>query len=308
MSAAPGPAIVVSGYASVDYALRLAPFEGPNATTVVRSRAEVWPRYGGIAHVTRAVARAAGPGARVTAISWVGPDPEGAAWSASVRAGGALTDGVTVLGSRSPSSHLLYPEGSGTICLFDPADCHPERLSPAQRAAAAAADVAVVTVGPAAATRELVDALRSDTALFWIVKHDPSSLPDGLAARLAERARLVTLSHEESGYLDTIARAARPGAYVARTRGSDGAELLRLGDGGRFETVGTVPTEAVRGIDTTGAGDTFAGVLAVRLAAAGDPSPQQMLGFVGEAASAATAMLTARADAAPGDDTPQEKE
>jgi len=291
------PTIVVSGYASVDYAMRLAPFEGQNATTIVRSRADEWPRYGGVAHVTRAVAAAAGAGARAVMLSWVGPDAEGAAWSESVRSGGAAISGVAVSGSRTPSSHLLYPEGSGTICLFDPADCHPEKLTPAQRAVVDGADVVIATVGPAAPTRELIDALPAGCALVWTLKNDPSSLPEELTRRLSERSQLITLSDEESRHLETIALTARPGTYVARTSGPQGAELLRVVDAGALEAIGRVPATRVIGVDTTGAGDTFAGSLAVGLAAAPEPDPQRMLGLIAAAVEAATNMLAARAGA-----------
>lgn len=292
------PTIVVSGYASVDYAMQLAKFEGEHATTMVRSRAEEWPRYGGVAHVTRAVVGVAGGGAEVVALSWVGPDHEGEAWTNAVREGGARVDGVAVHGTRSPSSHLLYPEGSSTICLFDPADCHQHELTAAQRQILADADVAVVAVGPADLTRELVNAVPSESPIVWTVKHDPSSLPVDLTELLAERSRLVTLSSEESAYLEPIARAAKPGTFVARTRGAGGAELLVVKEDRTLESVGFVPTSTVSNVDTTGAGDTFAGVLAVRLATQPNPTTSEMLEFIASAVSAATHMLAARAGAA----------
>lgn len=299
------PTVVVCGYASVDYAMRLAPFEGPNATTIVRSRADEWPRYGGVAHVTRAVSDVAADRADVVALSWVGADAEGEAWRAAVRDGGASVAGVAVSGTRSPSSHLLYPEGSSTICLFDPADCHPAELTETQQRVIAGADVAVITVGPTELTRAAVKALPADRAIVWIVKHDPSALSPELVAELADRSRLITLSSEESSYLDAIGQSARPGTYVARTAGAEGADLFVVVAGGSLDHVGHVATERVTGVDTTGAGDTFAGALAVSLAANPHPNASEMLHHMTAAVEAATNMLVARAGAAADEPDPQ---
>lgn len=292
------PSLIVSGYASVDYAMQLAPFEGHDATTIVRARADEWPRYGGIAHVTRAAGRATEGGARVTALSWVGGDSEGEAWMSAVEAGGADTAGVARMGCRSPSSYLLYPEGEGTICLFDPGDCH-GGLTGEQRELLLGADLLVVTVGPAKATEQLLGAIPAGCAVFWIVKQDPASLTGELAAQLAARARVVALSEGERGYLDGIAAAARTGTYVIVTRGSRGAELLCVDSVGHLATVGEVPVRPVAGVDTTGAGDTFSGALAAALAGDPDANPDEMLAHLARASKATAEMLRMRSAAEP---------
>ncbi|MCS3427978.1 carbohydrate kinase family protein [Leucobacter aridicollis] len=307
------PLLLVTGYASVDFAMQLAPFRGTDATTTVLGRADEWPRYGGVAHVTRAAAasRAADPSSqdaavvessvRVEALSWVGQDPDGAAWIDAVERGGAGSAGIATRGTRSPTSFLLYPEGDGTICLFDPGDCHAGALTSDQRRLAAAADAVVVTIGPAHATRELLDAIRPDATLCWILKQDPDSLSGDLATALAARADVITLSEGESGYLAGIAAAARPGTDIIVTRGSRGAELRRVTANATIEPIGSVPAEPVAGVDTTGAGDTFSGTLAARIAAepardrAHDTDPRPMLEHIAAAAGATAAMLRARA-------------
>lgn len=287
------PTLVVSGYASVDYALRLAPFQGFDATTTVRGRADEWPRHGGIAHVVRA-ARRASPDLRVAALSWVADDAEGRAWSRAVASCGADTAGIAVSGRRSPSAHLLYPEGQGTICLFDPGDCRVDALTPPQQRLLAEADLAVVAVGPASATRELLDAIPAGCRVLWILKQDPASLPAALADELSARADVITLSEGESGYLAGIAQHARPGAFVVVTRGTRGAELLRVTEHGELADCGSVPTTPIDGVDTTGAGDTFSGALAALISVDPDPRPDAMLAAVARASETTARTLAER--------------
>lgn len=293
------PLLVVSGYASVDFALQLAPFQGVDATTQIRSRADEWPRFGGIAHVTRAAAKCAAEDLTVAALSWVGADESGSAWTASVVAGGADARGVARLGTRSPNAYLLYPEGDGTICLFDPGDCHSEGLTPEQRDLLREATTVVITIGPERATRELLDEISDDCTVMWVLKQDPDSLPDDLAQRLAARASVITLSEGEGSYLAGIAATAAAGTSIVVTRGAAGSELRLVTPDATLETIGSVPAQPVRGVDTTGAGDTFSGTLAARIAASTQRDPATLLAHI-TAASAATAQMLASRAATPG--------
>lgn len=266
--------IAVAGYASLDYAMQLGEFHGADATTIVTGRAEVWPRVGGIAHVTAAIANSF-PEGETAAIAWVGTDAEGTLWRDRVASAGVNVDGVSVTGSRSPSSHLLYPAGGGTMCLFDPADCHPQVLPESQVAVLNRADWLVLTVSPEAATHQLLAALPEHTRLAWIVKHDVSSISPELRRALLLRADLITLSEGERGFVGIDRDPVKPGALIIETRGSRGARFTVAGaaagaavDSAGLAFAGEVAAYPVSDVDTTGAGDTFAGAVVARLAAA----------------------------------------
>lgn len=287
-----GLSVLVAGYASVDYAMAVAPFRGVNATTLVHERADEWPRVGGIAHVTSAAARATS--AAVGALSWVGPDDAGRFWRSAVEASGVGTAAVAVTGTRTPNSHLIYPEDGGTICLFDAADCH-AALSEVQAEAVRAADWVVLTVGPTAPTRAVLDELRDDSKLVWIVKDDEAAVPVDLRRDILRRADVVTMSEGESGFAAATGELMGAGALVVETMGSKGARLSRVLDG-RLHTEGTVPAIPVLGVDTTGAGDTFAGTF-VGLLAEDDSTladPAVAIAHLNHAAAATADLLRTR--------------
>ncbi|MGO3147453.1 MAG: carbohydrate kinase family protein [Leucobacter sp.] len=286
------PLLLVSGYASVDFALQLAPFQGMDATTDVRSRADQWPRYGGVVHVTRAAGQLAQDNVSVAALSWVGNDAEGGAWIQAVADGGADTRGIVRSGDRTPNSFLLYPEGDGTICLFDAGNCQSDELTTEQRELLSKATTVVVTIGPQHSTRQLLECVRPDSTVFWILKQDPASLTGDLAARLAARANFISLSEGEGGYLDGIAQVARPGTKIVVTRGSQGSDLRQVTSYATIETIGSVPASPVSGVDTTGAGDTFSGTLAALIAGSPERDTEVLLDHL-RVASAATARLLA---------------
>jgi ribokinase len=274
--------VVVVGYASLDHALQLGEFHGPDATSLVTGRLSAeWPRAGGVAHHVRAL-RAARPDVTVRAVSWVGPDDGGAGWRRAVRATGADDAGVHVTGTRTPSAYLMYVADGGTVCVFDPADCHPQGggLTAEQRAVVAGADWCLLAVAPQRATHEVLDALPATARLVWAVKHDDDAYPPDLVELLLARAEVVSLSAGERAFLSPsgtgtagpdpdgpagpadltgLAERAGAGTLLVETRGAAGVHA-RLGTGTR--EVAVTPVHAV---DTTGAGDTFVAALTAGL-------------------------------------------
>lgn len=249
--------IAVSGYASLDHVVTLDGVPVPGRTTTILSRPrDSWPRLGGSpAYVAAALVRG---GVEVASpVSWVGEDDAGQDFRRHLEARHIRTDGIaTVAGARTPMSILAYEPQGGCLCLYHPAIPTEPGLTQAQRRVVAQADWLCVTIGPAGATREVLDALPAASGLCWVVKDDPRSMPPDLAASLAARADLICCSAAEAAFVRAAFRAAgtvRAGAIVIETRGGAGAEVTAQG-----ETV-FVPAENLPVTDPTGAGDTFAG-------------------------------------------------
>jgi ribokinase len=263
--------VCVVGYASLDFSASIREFRGVDATSILQ-RGISWnsPGIGGIAHIAHAV-RATGTA--TAAISWVGDDENGRRWTSSLRGQETLTDAVAVSGTRSPNSTLIEIGTGGTICLFDPGDCHPASVTSEQRAALASADWVVLTVAPRHLAHEIIDALPDDVRLAWAVKHDDDAYTSEMVVRILERADIVSFSAGERAYITVDGlepeRRVRPGTLVVETRGAAGVRWA-FGSGEGPHRAGSVSVERIAVDDTTGAGDTFVGTLAGL--AAGTPS------------------------------------
>jgi ribokinase len=242
--------VAISGFASLDHVIVLDGAVTPGRTTTILSRPrEAWPRLGGgPAYVAQALV----VGTQITAspISWVGDDPEGASYAARLQQAGVDASGLSaVAGGRTPASVMAYDASGDCAVLYHPGIPGDIRLSDNQRALIQRADWLCVTIGPLPATTALLDLLRDDQRLAWIVKNDPRVMTDALRARLAARADVIFCNGSERGLLP----AATPRQIVIETRGATGAHFQR-GDEGLL-----VPTTPIAVTDPTGAGDTFAG-------------------------------------------------
>ncbi|MEZ5408246.1 MAG: PfkB family carbohydrate kinase [Acidimicrobiales bacterium] len=234
--------------------------------------------FGGGKGANAAVA-AARAGAPVALVAAVGADAHGDGALDGLRADGVDCSGVAVLADQSTGVALILVDGRGEnlIALGPGANgalpaehvtaALGERLAGAgcvvvsteiPGPVALAAVTPAVTAGvpcilnPAPVTPEVVTALAAGDLAGVILTPNATELgqlaPDGDTAE--ERAA-------------TLAR--RTGAPVVVTLGGDGC-LVAQPDG----TTETLPAHPVEVVDTTGAGDTFTGVLAARLAAGAD--------------------------------------
>jgi ribokinase len=280
--------VVVVGYASLDYVVRLDSPPVADRTSTILSRAAQWPRLGGSpAYV--AAALVAGGVAEVIPISWVGDDREGGRYRASLAERGVSLSGVGVRPGRTPICILAYEPDGGCHCLYDPGLHAAAELDEGQRALVAAAEAVCITVGPSRATREALALAPANAQLAWVVKADPRAVPGDLATALAARADAIIFSRGEAGFVDQAigqAAAARQSVLI-ETRGASEVAIKQQGG------VHVVPVEAVETDDPTGAGDTFAGgFLAAWLSRAATPMATKA------GAAAARAMLAGRARSA----------
>lgn len=286
--------IAVIGYASLDSTVRSPRFQGLDATSIVGPKLADGDA-GGIVHITRAVRRA---GAEAVAISWVGSDANGARWRAELRTDGASDIGVAASGTRTPTSTLVHFEAGGTICLFDPGDCHANDLTAEQTALIRNADWCLLTVAPRHIVEQVLDAVPATARLAWAVKSDASAFPPRLVERLLGRAELVSFSSGEIPFLgmDGVRPESRvrPGTLIVETRGARGVDYAVAGEPALAGSVEVVPVAAA---DATGAGDTFIGTLTARLARdapATRLSPENLHHHLVASSDASAAMLERR--------------
>ncbi len=189
-----------------------------------------------------------------------------------------------VAGTRTAESYIAYDDAGSAVCFYDPGDAHGDGLGDEQRDAVARADVVCLTVAPAAATREALDAASDDAQVVWSVKADPDAYPKDLVQRLLERADVVAWAHGERGFVEGEPR---DDALVVETRGARGVAWWRSGRSAELAV------EPIRVADTTGAGDALvAGVIAQLLR-----DPQDEEAAVAAGIDSSRALLQERTEA-----------
>jgi ribokinase len=267
----PSPTVVVVGAINVDLVVAAPRLPGPGETVVGGGL----QTFGGGKGANAAVA-AARAGSTVRLIAAVGADDNGTAALAELRHEGVDVDDVDVLTGESTGVALIVVDDQGENqiavgaganaaltadhvrqCLRDAlpsAGCVLVSTEiPAGAVAAAVEEAAaagvVCVLNPAPVLPIVVDLLR----LAPIVTPNASELRD-LAARLGQR---VSTAVDDASHV-----ASRSHQAVVVTQGGDGVLVVETGMAARH-----VPSPRVVVRDTTGAGDTFNGVLAARLAA-----------------------------------------
>jgi len=274
-------AVVIAGYATIDYVVRVeGDFTGRGTLLMRQGADDAWPRAGGaVLFAGAALARA---GVAAAPLTWIGDDSDGEAYLAACRAAGVSLDGVAVASDAPSTRCLLIYNADGTYgCLLRPGPC---RLTDTQRRKAADASWLVVAAGPPDALGALLDSVESATRLAWIAKDDPACFPPNLMARLAERADVVFCNAGERGWLEAGRATPRPPRQVLfETRGAEGVRVEAAGE------VFDLPVAPLIVDDATGAGDTFAGAALAALVGGGSPREAAEAGI-----AAARALLGAR--------------
>ncbi len=269
--------LVVTGYASLDFAVGLDGQAAGDTTTLIAARdPEAWPRAGGCpTYISGAAVRA---GQQATPIMWVGKGAEGEGFVSRLEAQGIGTGGIGVCDSpRSPTALMVYQTDGSCMCLYDPALDRAEVLTDAQRNLIAAATHVCVSVGPPQLMDDIVALCPPDARLYWAVKNDPDAFPPELRTRLSARADVIFHSASERSLIGETT------AVLVETRGSD---CVVVSNAGHVQEIAVVAIDIA---DTTGAGDSFAGGYIAAEMNGADP-----VQAAGEGIKAAAALLADR--------------
>lgn len=257
------------GSANLDstFAMARLPAAGETVTGAVLSEAQ-----GGVG-ANQAVA-AARAGAAVELLAAVGDDEGGTGLLADLARDGVGVDHCLRIAGEPTGRAAIWVDASGENQIVVAGGAN-DRLDPdAAEGALAAIDGAAVLLCQLETPRAAEPALRwaRERGVLGILNASPAvpaaALPRGASAVIVNEGEARTIAGS-SGPADPAADA----AAIASSLGADtvvvtlgGAGVLALHHGERLR----IDAPAVTPVDTTGAGDAFAGALAARLAA-GDP-------------------------------------
>jgi len=237
--------ICVVGSVNLDLTFDVNALPRPGETVLASSLSSAPGGKGG----NQAVA-AARAGAQVQFVGAVGDDPAAEGLRAHLLANGVALDGTVNLPGPSGTAIIVVDSNAeNTIVVAPGSNGHLTLAGNAARAAIAGCDVLLTQLEipvktAAAAAREAQAA-----GAVVIVNASPASQHQSSLAELAAAADVVIVNEAEAEEWSW-----RPAHFVV-TQGARGA--LYVGADGEFE----VAAPAVNAVDTTGAGDVFAGVL-----------------------------------------------
>lgn len=247
--------------------------------TVLASSARSTPGGKG-ANQAVAAARA---GAQVQLVGATGDDPAAAQLRSHLAANGVGSDGLTTVGGPSGAAVVMVDSAGENIIVVAPgANAQLTLDSPRLRALVADCDVLLAQLEiPVAAATAAAREARSAGATV-IVNASPSGGDANELAALAELTDVLVVNEAEA------AQWVWPVPHRVVTRGARGATYT--GDGEDF----TVAAPGVEVVDTAGAGDVFAGVLAASWAGGRDTALRRAC-----AAGALATLVPGAGDCAP---------
>lgn len=286
------PHVVVLGSLNTDLVMRTERFPEPGETITAQS----FQTFIGGKGLNQAIA-AARQGARVSMIGRVGDDSFGETLRAIAGREGIMTERLLVTpGVTSGVANIIVDDKAENVILLSAGANG--RVTPEDVSAAsdliASADVLLVQLEiPLDAVVAGAALARRHGVKMLLVPAPAKPLPNELLAnvdvlvpnRVEISAVLAAPSHDVE--VDARRALAIGARTVVVTLGSRGALVLD-GPSGEAKAL-RVPAFPVKAIDTTGAGDAFAGGLAVALAA-GEPLPQAVRRAAASGALACTVM------------------
>lgn len=238
--------VCVVGSLNVDrsFAVRRLPRPGE---TVLAGSSRTAPGGKG-ANQAIAAARA---GAEVTLVGAVGMDAAGADLRSHLRANGVGLDGLVEVGGPSGSAMIVVDAAGQNLIVVEPgANAHLTLTSAAARAAIAGCDVLLVQLEIPVATAIAAAHEARSVGATVMVNASPIDPHTAGLDDLAAATDVVLLNETEEPHWTW------PTGHRVVTRGARGATYR--GAHGEFE----VPAPPVEALDSTGAGDVFAGVMA----------------------------------------------
>ncbi len=260
--------VAVVGSVNLDIVARVQRIPQPGETVLAVGSS----RGGGGKGANQAVAAARAGGVTTAFIGAVGADGDGSVLRAALVADGIDTTGLETLSAPTGVALISVDDrGENSIVVVPGANHALEALSAAQRRIVAAADVVAAQLEiPVPVVLEAASARRTG-ALFLLnaAPAEPLTAPDVAARVLPTIDVLVVNEHEacQIAHADSVDVAIE--ALAQRVR----AVVVTLGGEGSVVAIDgtrrTVPAFRVDAVDTTGAGDTFCGVVAARLADTG---------------------------------------
>ncbi|RZT12385.1 ribokinase [Mycobacterium sp. BK558] len=239
--------ICVVGSVNADLSFTVASLPRPGQT-VLASELALSPGGKG-ANQAVAAARA---GADVHLVAALGTDAAAAELRAHLRANGVgLEATVEVPGPSGTAAIIVDADAENCIVVAPGANAHLALSSAAIRSVIADSDVVLISLEIPIATALAAAGVGREAGAVVIVNASPTITDPADRGRLADHADVVVVNETEApDWAETRV------AHLVTTRGAAG--VTYRGDGADLD----VPAPAVEAVDTTGAGDVFAGVLA----------------------------------------------